>query len=270
MDTLGKVFRKEMNQQEVFETVYRGRQSALHHMAYMRMCKVLLALDVLRAFRWDFGGKSVFDYGFGAGTFFRYCPKETRISGVEMDSHNVADVAAMLRGQGYSNVNLQKIELPTWKTHPLLERQYDLFLCSHVLEHLPEPAEFLKTISPNIADGGIFLGLVPINEIQDNPHHVQKVDREVLQCWADAANYQVLSYIEADEISYPLQPLYTHDSGLWHKTAQAVSLGMGVPATLLGSKNWWAVSGLTRLLGCKPTQAAFLLKPGANAGNDGG
>ena len=33
--------------QAIFEHVYRGRQTALHHLAYMRTGKVLLALDAL-------------------------------------------------------------------------------------------------------------------------------------------------------------------------------------------------------------------------------
>jgi methionine biosynthesis protein MetW len=34
----------ETMSQKVFETVYRGRQSGLHHAAYMRMCKVTLQM----------------------------------------------------------------------------------------------------------------------------------------------------------------------------------------------------------------------------------
>jgi hypothetical protein len=37
-----------MKSQEIFETVYRGRQGWLHHSSYMRMAKVMLALRALR------------------------------------------------------------------------------------------------------------------------------------------------------------------------------------------------------------------------------
>ena len=50
--------------QTVFETVYRGRQSALHHLAYMRMGKVLLALRSLAGAGIDLSDKTIFDYGF--------------------------------------------------------------------------------------------------------------------------------------------------------------------------------------------------------------
>jgi hypothetical protein len=56
--------------QEVFETVYRGRQSALHHAAHLRMGKVLLVLLVLRRADVDMEKTDIVDYGFGAETFF--------------------------------------------------------------------------------------------------------------------------------------------------------------------------------------------------------
>lgn len=86
--------------QEVFETVYRGRQSGLHHAAYMRMCKVLLALRVLREARVDMQKADIFDYGFGAGTFYRYCPTNARLAGVEQDPVVCQEVAGMLAGRG--------------------------------------------------------------------------------------------------------------------------------------------------------------------------
>src|SRR5438105_4257037 len=78
--------------QEDFLTCYRGRQTILHHIAYMRMSKVLLALHLCEGAGLSLENKSIFDYGFGAGTFFRYCPPSSRLFGVEMDPENVAGV----------------------------------------------------------------------------------------------------------------------------------------------------------------------------------
>ena len=62
--------------QEAFKTCYRGRAGQLFHAAYMRMGKVLFALHILRATGKRLTQKDIFDYGFGAGTFYRYCPKD--------------------------------------------------------------------------------------------------------------------------------------------------------------------------------------------------
>ena len=255
--------------QEVFETVYRGRQSGLHHAAYMRMCKVLLALRVLREERLDMKKADIFDYGFGAGTFYRYCPKDSRLSGVEQDPVVCQEVTAMLGSRGYESLDLRPIEIEQWEKHALLQRQYDLFLCSHVLEHLPHPVDFLKTVRSCVNPDGVFLGLVPINERVKNPHHLQKVDRAVVERWAADAGYKVAYYEENDPFLYWAQPLYTVTSGWKHKLAQALSLDLGLSATLVGERLWFAWGNVFgKLTRSKPTQAAFLLRPGAAGGRD--
>jgi 2-polyprenyl-3-methyl-5-hydroxy-6-metoxy-1,4-benzoquinol methylase len=248
--------------QEVFETVYRGRQSALHHAAYMRMSKVLLALRILRRAGHSLENKSIFDYGFGAGTFFRYCPTSAHLSGVEQDPVVCQEVTEMLARRGFGNVELQPIAIERWKDHPLLQKRYDVFLCSHVLEHLPDPVDFFKTVRPCVKPDGVFLGLVPINERAENPHHVQKVDRAVVERWSADAGYEVAYYEENDPFLYWAQPLYTVTSGLKHKLAQAMSLDLGLSATLFGERLWFAWAKVFgKLTFSKPTQAAFVLRP---------
>ena len=251
-----------MTDQQVFETVYRGRQSVLHHVAYMRMGKVLLALRVLRRAGLVLDRAELIDYGFGAGTFYRYCPQDSRLFGVEQDPVVCQEVAAMLASRGYQSLDLRPIEIERWKEHPLLARRYDLFLCSHVLEHLPDPVDFLKAVRSCVKPGGAFLGLVPINERAENPHHLQKVDRPVVEKWASDAGYEVVYYEENDPFRYWAQPLFTVDSGWKHKLAQVMSLDLGLSATLMGERLWFAWGKVFgKLTRSKPTQAAFLLRP---------
>jgi len=251
-----------VSSQVIFETVYRGRQSFLHHCAYMRMGKVLLALRVLRLARGGLPKRNLFDYGFGAGTFYRYCPTSAKLSGVEQDPVVCQEVSETLAKRGFRNVDLQPIEIERWREHPLLKREYDVFLCSHVLEHLPDPVDFLKTVHPCVKSEGVFLGLVPINERAENPHHLQKVDRSVVESWAADAGYEVAYYEENDPFLYWAQPLYTVTSGWKHKLAQAMSLDLGLSATLLGERLWFAWGRIFgKLTFSKPTQAAFVLRP---------
>jgi len=228
----------------------------------MRMGKVLLALRVLRLGKLQLVHKDVFDYGFGAGAFFRYCPISASLSGIEQDPVVCQQVSAMLARRGFRNVNLQPIEIERWQEHPLLKREYDVFLCSHVLEHLPDPANFLKTVQSCVRSGGVFLGLVPINERAQNPHHLQKVDRAVVERWAADAGYEMAHYEENDPFLYWAQPLFTVTSGWKHKLAQAMSLDLGLSATLVGERLWFAWGKVFgKLTLSKPTQAAFLLRP---------
>ena len=94
-----------------------------------------------------------------------------------------------------------------------------------VLRLLPEPAMFLKRIGECLNTEGVFIGLVPLNERIMDPHHFQRLNHS-----------KILGF------------------------AQAVSLGLGLPATVLGPRLWFALGRcygfLTR---SKPAQAAFIL-----------
>ena len=257
--------------QKVFETVYRGRQGALHHASYLRMSKVMLALRVLRLKGLSLERTEVFDYGFGAGTFYRYCPRSVHLSGVEQDPVVCQEVTQMLTGRGHRQVDLQSIEIERWKDHPLLRKSFDVFLCSHVLEHLPDPDDFLRTVRPCVKPSGVFVGLVPINERASNPHHLQTVDYAVVEKWAAESGYTLDYYEENDPFLYWAQPLYTVTSGWKHKLAQAMSLDLGLSATLFGERLWFAWGRIfEKLTFSKPTQAAFVLRPQTKAVTSGG
>ena len=249
--------------QSGFMECYRGRQNTLHHAAYMRMGKVLLALHVCARAGIGLGGRDILDYAFGAGTFFRYCPRDSRLFGVEMDAQNIADVRAMLEARGTTQIDLQTIDIARWEEHPLLGRKYDVILCSHVLEHLPAPEMFLKRIGECLRPTGVFIGLVPMNERHMDPHHVQRLDESKIRGFAETAGLRVREYMEADPWLYWLQPLFTRETGWVHQLGQAASIGLGVPFTLLGHRLWFATGQvfgfLTRSL---PTQAAFILEKG--------
>lgn len=261
---------KTLQSQKIFQTSYRGRQSRLHHMSYMRMSKVLLTLRVLDRAGIALEGCDLFDYGFGAGTFFKYCPPSARLYGVEIDPQHVAALQA-LYARTHAKADLQPIRIANWRQHPLLERQYDVVLCSHVLEHLEDPVDYLRVIKECLKEQGRFVGLVPINERADNPHHLHTVDRAVVGDWARAAGLRVSYYVEADPWLYWIQPLYTAEgiSGLRHRLAQAFSLMLGVPATALGPEAWARASErFATLTRSRPTQAAFVLRDDAPRGTD--
>ena len=247
--------------QVVFETVYRGRQSVWHHMSYMRLAKVWLALELLRQSGMNLAEKKIFDYGFGAGTLFHYLPKTANLFGVEQDPKVCEEVAAKIKKKWGGRVDLAPIEIERWTEHRLLKQKYDLIVCSHVLEHLPEPEGLLKVLGECLSPTGRIVGLVPIHERAENPHHVQKASKGVILSWAKSSGLEVEKYLEGDPWLYWLQPIYTHDAGAWHMVSQGISLGSGFLALLLGPRMWARLGRIFgALTGSLPTQAAFILK----------
>ena len=77
----------------------------------MRMGKVLLTLRTLRLACVGLAERDCFDYGFGAGTFYRYCSSSAHPSGVEQDPVVCRDVSEMLDGRGFRSADL----LPTFQ-----------------------------------------------------------------------------------------------------------------------------------------------------------
>ena len=250
-----------MASQQTFLTCYRGTQGAFRHMAYMRMAKVLFLQKLIDRAEIALDGARIFDYGFGAGTFFHVCPRSARLFGVELDPLAVQEVASSVRAAGFQNVDLQPIAIENWSEHPLLRQQYDVIVCSHVLEHLPDPVAYLRKMRDCLAPGGSFLGLVPINERKPDPHHQSVVTRTVVEDWAAASDLRMALYEEGDPWIYWAQPFFTFERGPMHKLAQAISITLGVPATLLGYTRWAGIArAFQAVTASRPMQAGFVFR----------
>jgi SAM-dependent methyltransferase len=228
----------------------------------MRLSKVFALFHVIEQQGLVLQDKSIFDYGFGAGTFFRYCPRRSRLFGVELDSVNVEKVKEALGRKGYTRVDLQAIDEERWDEHELLTQQYDLIVASHVLEHLKQPAEVLKRLISCLTPEGFLLGVLPINELVPHQNHEWIVERCLVEDWARAANARIVGYWELDHFTYYALPIFEQRSALGRVAAQGISLALGLAATLVGERLWFRLSALFgRSTGAKPAQAVFLMQP---------
>lgn len=248
------------DKQQVFETCYQGRNSVFHHAAYMRLCKVFFVLHTLRSIHCNVSQKSLFDYAFGAGTLFQHLPKSTKISGVELDASTVRIARETLFRKGYPNVDLDIITLKDWASHRLLKMTHDIIICSHILEHVPNPPDFLRTLLKCLAPNGIIVCLVPINELGHNPAHEHEVSKSRIELWVKQSGARLLSYNEDEPYSYYLQPIWMHKSGLIGVLGRALSLVIGTLALALGPRLWFLLSPYFQAITkAKPAQCAFVL-----------
>ena len=252
----------EQRDQEKFYTVYRGRQSAIFHIAYMRTCKVKAAQLMLQRNGIALKGIDVMDYGFGTGTFFRVCDPSCRIAGVEVDEVNVHDVRRMLSARGHNVQDIAVLDVATWEEHPLLAegRQYDVILISHVLEHLDEPVHVMKRLSRNLKPNGMLLGLLPVNEIIKDPNHKWVCDRKRVDQWVADAQMQLVDYHEMDHYVYWLLPVLHLKGAIGRAIAQGVSLFLGILQVPFSPGAWFGMGRGLRLIGAKPAQIGFLAK----------
>lgn len=248
--------------QEVFKSCYRGRQSFLHHLAYLRAAKVKAVWLGLGRAGFDAAGKRVFDYGFGAGSFLRSCPADAELWGVETDPVAVEEAAEMLRGRNRGGVRLDVIELERWEEHPFLEREYDCVVCSHVLEHLERPEALLGRLVRCAAQEGVIVAVVPINERVLNEHHAQIFTGEKMKLCAGEAGARMELWVETDHLFDPFQLLFSRDrTGAGRLAALTVSLGLGLLTAGLRPGVWHRLcGGLGRVCGLRPTQGVAVIR----------
>ncbi len=247
--------------QEKFYTVYRGGYSGLRTRSYIRVGKTHAARLLLKRNGIALTKRSVFDYGFGPGSFFLICGRDCSLAGLELDGENVAAVRKLLAERGYERVDLDAIEADRLSEHPLLERSYDLVVLSHVLEHLDEPEPLLRRLADCLAADGAVLGLLPLNEITRDEDHKRACDRDTVDRWAAQAGCEIADYVELDHFFYWVLPVVQAKSRIGRFAAQGLGLGAGLAASLFSPEFWFRMgSWFGSLTRSKPTQAVFLLR----------
>lgn len=248
--------------QEKFYSVYRGRQSALYHFAYMRSAKVKAARLLLERNDRALKDLSVLDHGFGTGTFLRACHTSCRIAGLEVDPVNVEAVRRMLSGRGHDVSNIGVLDVSQWDSHPVLgvDRKYDVILLSHVLEHLDDPVGLLRRMSMNLAKGGVICGLLPINERRPDENHKWVCDRALVASWAEESGMSVKDQSELDHYVYYAQPLFHAKGHMGRVMAQGISLVLGLKQALFPPSIWFGMGRCLRIIGARPGQIVFLLE----------
>jgi len=230
----------------------------------MRSAKVMLLRRLLAAEGIDLAHRRVLDYGFGAGAFLQDCPTSGSLFGVEMDPEAVAELGAFLRARGFAQVDLRPLDVERWRENALLALRYDVIVCSHVLEHLPDPVDLLAALRQCLAPGGALLVLLPIHERRRDSHHAHAVTPALAFEWCARAGLAVARRFDSDYACDPFQPVFAWRGRLGRIVAQGVSLGLGLAAKLVGENRWMPLGDrLGPKLGWRPTQLALALAPSA-------
>ncbi len=105
--------------------------------------------EVIREYVAD--GSLVLDAGCGSGRIFRYDVSSTGVLIVGVD------VTTQLR----DNPNIQRSVLGDVQTLPFSDASFEVVLTSHVVEHLPRPAEAFREMARVLKPGGRLLLLTP-------------------------------------------------------------------------------------------------------------
>jgi SAM-dependent methyltransferase len=248
--------------QQDFLICYRHRHRWPHHLAYMRSAKVMLLREIIDTLGLRLEQKRIFDYGFGAGSFFLTCPRSARIFGIELDPLATSEVAKRLAKKGFAEVQLSALDGASWETNELLRNEYDLIVCSHVLEHMEDPLQLLQKLAGCLSSKGCMLVLLPLNERRPDPRHLHCIHPDEVKRWADAARLIIKLQVQSDYATYWFQPVFAWRGMPGRLGAQVISLMLGLAAMIVGRKRWMPLwDRVGPVIRAMPTQLALCLEP---------
>jgi SAM-dependent methyltransferase len=166
---------------------------------YDPISKRNIALECLhRAGAWP-RGQRVLDVGFGFGLILFSLDRSNRIAGVELASSAVEYARREAERRGFRDARF--LQYGGSGPLPLEDGSFDLVLCSHVLEHVPDDRFLLAEIARLLAPGGRAFLNVPINEDRfDDPNHVRKYTPDGFLCLLREFGFESILDRQADRL----------------------------------------------------------------------
>jgi SAM-dependent methyltransferase len=158
-----------------------------------RMQEVLAALGV------GVEGRRVLDVGFGWGHMLLTFPASCQLWGVDISPSAVDTAARDPRFQAYAHASFHTVreEDPT----DLPRGPFDIIVCSHVLEHVPDDRALLRALRNRLAPGGILVIFVPVeppdyNLIHLRSYSLQTISERVAQAGVELLHGEGSMYVE--------------------------------------------------------------------------
>ena len=139
----------------------------------------------------------VLDYGCGFGTFLLGLPR----TGIEAFAYDISDrvVEQLGKAARYTGRTIQAAIVD--ENGRIDPSEFDVILCSHVLEHVPSDEELITELVRVLRPGGYILVNVPLNERWSDPRHVRGYDEEKLFSLLQAAGLKVVEVMKADRLT---------------------------------------------------------------------
>lgn len=236
-----------------YETHWARRWKA--RFMYDPVSKRKIALRCLRrGDAWP-AGKRVLDIGFGFGLILFALDRSNKIAGIELASTAVEQAKQLAAKKGYEGARF--LEYSGTGPLPLEDASFDLILCSHVLEHVPDDRFLLGEIKRLLApDGKVFLN-VPINEEHFNdPNHVRKYTTDGFVRLLAESGFELRQRWEEDKLWDWFGGFFEKGRHDWPLIGFPLSSAINITMSTMPS---WMGRGLEKLLWwCKPRQLATL------------
>ena len=143
------------------------------------------------------GSVKVLDYGSGWGVFLLNLPKAS----VEAYCFDIATNAVKSLHATMQLIGRSVKEISFDKNGNICPGDFDLVVCSHVLEHVESDQALLRQLVRSLRPGGYLLVNVPISEVWSDPKHVRSYDPAILEQAMTSTGLKVAGQWQVDKWS---------------------------------------------------------------------
>lgn len=153
--------------------------------------------SIIRSYRQRNKKIKYLDYGCGHGSLLLKMNSSMELYAADISSNslrNLSGIANLLR----KNINTITVEEFMANN---FGHKFDIISCSHVLEHVINDKELLKTFYMNLENGGTLLLNLPINEVWKDPKHVHNYSEVTAENMLDKAGFTVKEIFLTDRLT---------------------------------------------------------------------
>lgn len=127
--------------------------------------------EVLDALGVETEGKRILDVGFGWGDMLASFPHSCSVVGCDISPSAVMRARLGATFHGFNSATFHRIHENDADSLP--SALFDIILCSHVLEHVPDDDAVLRAMRARLAPDGVLIVFVPVEPPDYSPIHLR-------------------------------------------------------------------------------------------------
>lgn len=181
--------------------VYKNRKLNLFlsQFAYEPSSKKKLLWDAIKKINLPQKGLKILDIGFGNGLNIFSFKKNNEVFGIEITQNMVDFANRIAKKKKFKNYCFKLYN--GFGYIPFDSDFFDIVICSHVLEHVPDDEFMIKEIYRVLKKQGISFIVVPVNEDNEKDVHARKYTIIDFCKILILNGFKIIYQIEADKLS---------------------------------------------------------------------